>query len=663
MRIALTGNPNSGKTTMYNALTGRNEKIGNWAGVTVDKKEYPVKKDHYDGSLELIAVDLPGAYSMSPFTSEESITSGYVKNEHPDAIINIVDATNLSRSLFFTTQLLELGVPVVVALNKSDINEKKGNKIDEKALSEKLGCPVIKTTSTTDTGLREVVKKAAELQGAGQKPPYVQGDINLHDKKEVEAADRKRFEFVNAIVKQVETRKVLTKEKNAGDKIDAVLTNPVSGIIIFAAIMFLVFYISQSTLGTWLADILVGWIETFQNWVGGLLENANPFLYALLVDGIIGGVGAVVGFLPLVMVMYFLIALLEDCGYMARATVVLDPIFKRVGLSGKSVIPMIIGTGCGIPAIMACRTIRNERERRATAMLTPFMPCGAKLPVIALFAGAFFADASWVGPTMYLAGAVLIFLGALLVKKITGYKFRKSFFIIELPEYKIPSLKRATLSMLSRGKAYIVKAGTIILVCNTAVQIMQSFNWQFQVVEEGMEHTSILASIASPFAVLLIPLGFGVWQLAAAAITGFIAKENVVGTLAVVYGLTNFIDTDELALVGGANEVAMVMGLTKVAALAYLMFNLFTPPCFAALGAMNSEMQDKRWLWGGIALQLATGYTVAFFVYQVGTLITTGTLGNGFVPGLIAVAAFAGALLVLIQRNEKAFSAEYRLHA
>ena len=623
MRIALTGNPNSGKTTMYNALTGRNEKIGNWAGVTVDKKEYPVKKDHYDGSLELIAVDLPGAYSMSPFTSEESITSGYVKDEHPDAIINIVDATNLSRSLFFTTQLLELGVPVVVALNKSDINEKKGNKIDEKTLSEKLGCPVIKTTSTTDTGLREVVKKAAELQGAGQKPPYVQGDINLHDKKEVEAADRKRFEFVNAIVKQVETRKVLTKEKNAGDKIDAVLTNPVSGIIIFAAIMFLVFYISQSTLGTWLADILVGWIETFQNWVGGLLENANPFLYALLVDGIIGGVGAVVGFLPLVMVMYFLIALLEDCGYMARATVVLDPIFKRVGLSGKSVIPMIIGTGCGIPAIMACRTIRNERERRTTAMLATFMPCGAKLPVIALFTGAFFPHSKWVGPLMYFVGIILILLGALLVKAVTGMKYRKSFFIIELPEYKVPSLKIGCLSMLNRGKAYIKKAGTVILVCNTVVQIMQSFNWKLQVVAEGAESTSILASVAGPFATLLIPVvGIAAWQLAAASITGFIAKENVVGTLATVYALTNFIDTDELALVGSGNKVAAVMQITKVAALAYLMFNLYTPPCFAALGAMNSEMQSGKWLFAGICLQLATGFTVGFLVYQIGTLIT-----------------------------------------
>lgn len=662
MRIALTGNPNSGKTTMYNALTGRNEKIGNWAGVTVDKKEYPVKKDHYDGSLELIAVDLPGAYSMSPFTSEESITSGYVKNEHPDAIINIVDATNLSRSLFFTTQLLELGVPVVVALNKSDINEKKGNKIDEKTLSEKLGCPVIKTTSTTDTGLREVVKKAAELQGAGQKPPYVQGDINLHDKKEVEAADRKRFEFVNAIVKQVETRKVLTKEKNVGDKIDAVLTNPVSGIIIFAAIMFLVFYISQSTLGTWLADILVGWIETFQNWVGGLLENANPFLYALLVDGIIGGVGAVVGFLPLVMVMYFLIALLEDCGYMARATVVLDPIFKRVGLSGKSVIPMIIGTGCGIPAIMACRTIRNERERRTTAMLATFMPCGAKLPVIALFTGAFFPHSKWVGPLMYFVGIILILLGALLVKAVTGMKYRKSFFIIELPEYKVPSLKIGCLSMLNRGKAYIKKAGTVILVCNTVVQIMQSFNWKLQVVAEGAESTSILASIAGPFATLLIPVvGIAAWQLAAASITGFIAKENVVGTLATVYALTNFIDTDELALVGSGNKVAMAMGITKVAALAYLMFNLYTPPCFAALGAMNSEMQSGKWLFAGICLQLATGFTVGFLVYQIGTLITTGALGAGFVGGLIAVLIFAAVIVYLIQKANRAIDTEYQL--
>lgn len=665
MRIAFAGNPNSGKTTMYNALTGRNERVGNWAGVTVERKESLIKKAYYSGSEELVAVDLPGAYSMSPFTSEESITSSYVKNEHPDAIINIVDATNLSRSLFFTTQLLELGVPVVVALNKSDITEKKQTKIDEKLLSERLGCPVVKTVSTSSghEGLREAVEAAVSLKGTGQKAPYVQADIDLQDKSAVEAADRKRFEFVNGIVKKVEQRKVFTKDKNAQDKIDAVITHKIVGIPIFAVVIFLVFYISQTTLGTWIADWLVGWIETFQGWVGGLMENANPLLYALLVDGIIGGVGAVVGFLPLVMVMYFLIALLEDCGYMARATVVLDPIFKRVGLSGKSVIPMVIGTGCAIPGVMASRTIRNERERRTTAMLTPFMPCGAKLPVIALFAGAFFANAWWVSATMYLVGIVLVLLGALLVKRITGQKYRKSFFIIELPEYKIPSLKRACVSMLERGKAYIVKAGTIILVCNTVVQIMQSFNWQFQLVEEGAEGTSILAGIAHPFAILFIPLGFGVWQLAAAAITGFIAKENVVGTLAVVYGITNLIDTEELALVGSGNEVATVMGLTKAAALAYLMFNLYTPPCFAALGAMNSEMKSGKWLFGGICLQLATGYTVAFFVYQIGTLITTGSLGTAFVPGLIAVVVFAAIIIWRIRKSDQEFAAEYSLHA
>ena len=664
MRIALAGNPNSGKTTMYNALTGRNEKIGNWAGVTVDRKESPIKKNYNESGNELIAVDLPGAYSMSPFTSEESITSAYVKNEHPDAIINIVDASNLSRSLFFTTQLLELGIPVVVALNKSDVNGKKGNKIDVKMLSEKLGCPVIETVSTEGKGLSSVVSTAAGLKGAKQAAPFDEGDVDLLDKKAVEASDRRRFEFVNNIVKEVEVRKTFTKDKNFGDTIDKFITHPILGIPIFAGIMFLVFYISQTTVGTWVADLLAGGIEAFQGWVGDQMADANPMLYALLVDGIIGGVGAVVGFLPLVMVMYFLIALLEDCGYMSRATVVLDPIFKRVGLSGKSVIPMVIGTGCGIPAIMACRTIRNERERRATAMLATFMPCGAKLPVIALFAGAFFPEATWVSFVCYVLGIVLVLLGALLIKAITGMKYRKSFFIIELPEYKAPSLLFALKSMLERGKAYIVKAGTVILVCNTIVQIMQAFNWSFEEVEEGMEDTSILASIAGPFSVLLVPIvGVAAWQLAAAAITGFIAKENVVGTIATVYAITNLVDPEELELVGEGTTVAAVIGITKVAALAYLMFNLYTPPCFAALGAMNSEMKSAKWLWGAIGLQLATGFTVGFLVYQFGTLFTTGSFGAGFAGGLIAVLAFAAVITAIIITNNKKMVAEYRLKA
>lgn len=663
MRIALAGNPNSGKTTMYNALTGRNEKVGNWAGVTVEKKEHVIKKSFAIDGEELIVVDLPGAYSMSPFTSEESITSAYVRKEKPDAIINIVDATNLSRSLFFTTQLLELGIPVVVALNKSDINAKKETKINVSLLSEKLGCPVIETVSISSEGLKAVVEAAVAAKGKKQQAPYSEGNIDLTNKKAVEEADRQRFVFVNNIVSQVEKRKVKTKEKGRGDAIDAVLTNKIVGIPIFAAVMFFVFQISQVWVGPPIADWLVAWIETFQGYVGGLLENANPLLSALLVDGIIGGVGAVVGFLPLVMVMYFLIALLEDCGYMSRVSVVLDPIFKKVGLSGKSVIPFVIGVGCAIPGVMASRTIRNDRERRATAMLTPFMPCGAKIPVIALFAGAFFEDAGWVSFLMYFTGIILIFLGALLVKMITGYKNRKSFFIMELPEYKAPSFVFAFKAMCARGWAYIVKAATIILLCNTAVQIMQTFTWNFQVAETA--DSSILASIAQPFAYLLVPIvGVLSWQLAAAAVTGFIAKENVVGTLAVCFvGLQNLIDTEELAMIDGTGaEISGVIAITKVAALAYLMFNLYTPPCFAAMGAMNSEMKSKKWLFAGIGLQLGTGYSVGFLVYQIGTLMTTGSVGAGFVPGLIVVAVFVAILIYLCVRTQKNIAVEYALN-
>ncbi len=674
MRIALAGNPNSGKTTMYNALTGRNEKVGNWAGVTVDKMEHPIKKSFYKGKEEMVAVDLPGAYSMSPFTSEESITSAYVKNERPDVIINIVDSTNLSRSLFFTTQLLELGIPVVVALNKNDVNSKKGNKINSAILSEKLGCPVIDTVSTTADGLDKVMEAVVGAVGRTQAPTYIQGDIDLTDKKVVEMADRKRFEFVNRIVKEVENRKVLTKNKNAHDKIDAVLTNKWVGIPIFAVVMFLVFQISQAWVGPWIAEGfavggveipgLVTLIEWLGEWVGGLMENANPLLTSIIVDGIIGGVGAVVGFLPLVMIMYFLIALLEDCGYMARATVVLDPIFKKVGLSGKSVIPFVIGTGCAIPGVMACRTIRNERERRATAMLAPFMPCGAKLPVIALFAGAFFDEAAWVGTLMYFVGIVIILLCALLINKLTGHKNKKSFFIIELPEYKAPSFTKALLSMCQRGWAFIVKAGTVILVCNFAIQLMQSFSWSFTPVEDASE--SILATVSTPFAYLFAPIvGVVAWQLAAATITGFIAKENVVGTLAVCFvGLENLIDSDELALMEGAGtEVAGIMAITRVAALAYLMLNLFTPPCFAAIGAMNAEMKSKKWFWSGIGLQFGVGYSVGFLVFFFGSLFTGAGFGEAWMPiaGWAIVGAFAAILVILISRKNKQLKAEYAL--
>ena len=662
MRIALSGNPNSGKTTMYNALTGRNERVGNWAGVTVDKKEYLIKRNYTDKVV--IAVDLPGAYSMSPFTSEESIASSYVKNEHPDVIINIVDATNLSRSLFFTTQLLELGIPVVLALNKSDINEKKETLIDKEKLEKELKCKAVNTCSTNGEGLKELVETAISVAESKQEMPYVQGDIDLSNREAVSVADRKRFDYVNEIVKKVETRKVVTAEINKDDRIDEILTNKWLGIPIFAVVMFLVFQISQVWVGAPIADWLTGYLDKFQEWAGMMLENANPLLSALLVDGIIGGVSAVVGFLPLVMVMYFLIALLEDSGYMARVAVILDPIFKKVGLSGKSVIPFVIGIGCAVPGVMASRTIKNERERRATAMLTPFMPCGAKIPVISLFAGAFFENAGWVSALMYFTGIVLIFLCALLINKITGYKARKPFFIIELPEYKLPSLKIAFMSMLDRGKAYIVKAATIILLCNTAVQIMQTFAWNFQIAEAA--DASILASIARPFAYLLLPItGVLSWQLAAAAITGFIAKENVVGTLAVCFvGLENLIDTEELAMMEGAGtEVAGIIAITKVAALAYLMFNLYTPPCFAAIGAMNSEMKSSKWLWGGIGLQFAVGYTAGYLVYTIGTLITAPELLNmqtALIGGLVLVLIIVIISSMIINTRKK-IKEEYKL--
>ncbi len=655
MRIALAGNPNSGKTTMYNGLTGQSEKVGNWAGVTVEKKEHPIKKSLHDEKEQLIAVDLPGAYSMSPFTSEESVTSSYVKNEKPDVIINIVDSTNLSRSLFFTTQLLELGIPMVVALNKSDATEKKETKIDAETLSLRLGCPVIETASASGNGLRELLQAAIAVIGSCPESPYIQNDIDMSDRQAVEAADRARFAFVNDIVKEVETRKVLTKNKNAQDKLDAVLTNKWVGLPIFAVVMFGVFWFSQSKPALWIADLLVGFLEKGQAWVADAI-GSDSIWASLLVDGILGGFIAIVGFLPLVMIMYFLIALLEDCGYMARATVVLDPIFKKVGLSGKSVIPFVVGTGCAIPGVMASRTIRNERERRATAMLAPFMPCGAKIPVITLFAGAFFAKSAWVAASMYFLGIVIIFLCALLVNALTGNRKKKSYFIIELPEYKFPSIPKAFFSMLERGWSYIVKAGTIILVCNFIIHVMQNFNWQFQMTENASE--SILATIASPFAYVLAPIiGMVAWQFAAAAVTGFIAKENVVGTLAVCFSIANLFNLDELEMnAGNEGLVAAKFGITAVAALAFLIFNLFSPPCFAAIGAMNSEMKSKKWLFAGIGLQLSVGFTLSFLVFFFGTLITGGSLGEAWMPLLgwaIVIFIVATVATMIIRRNRE----------
>ncbi len=654
MRIALAGNPNSGKTTLFNAITGKIEYVGNWPGVTIARKEGDVKKALNKGGSKIRVIDLPGAYSLSPFTTEENITSEFVKNENPDVIINIIDITNLSRSLFFTTQLLELGIPLVIALNKSDLLKKKGIVVNSLVLEKQLGCPVMETASTTGSGLLELIEQAKIVYGKTQSAPFTGYSKSASGQAADDKLKHERFAFVNQLVKEVEMRKVASSKQTIQDTADRIIANKILGIPIFGAIIYLVFSLSQTYLGPLFADYLVGWIDTLYDYTEGLMgAEVSPVLSSLLLDGIIGGVGAVMGFLPLIMVLFFLLALLEDSGYMARVAVVMDRYLKKVGLTGKSIIPMVIGTGCAIPGVMATRTIRDERQRRTTAMLTPFMPCGAKLPVIALFAGVFFSDAAWVGTSMYFVAILVIVVGALIVQRITNEGPSKSYFIMELPDYRLPSLKRALISMMSRAQAFIIRAATIILVCNAAVHIMQTFTWSFQVVEPGMENSSILASISSPFALLFIPLGFGVWQLAAAAIAGFIAKENVIGALAVVYGLTNFIDTEEFELVAGAGDVASVMGLTSVAALAYLMFNLFTPPCFAAIGAMNAEMDSKRWLWAGIGFQLGVGYTLAYFVYQFGTLITTGSLGAGVIPGLAGIAAFFSIIAYLIRRNDQ----------
>ena len=644
MKIALAGNPNSGKTTLYNALTGKQEYVGNWAGVTVSKKEAKLKES-LGNNIDI--VDLPGAYSIRPYTSEESITTDFIKTENPDVIINVVDSTNLNRSLFFTTQLLELNIPVVVALNKTDIS-KNVTDIDVNKLEKELNCKVVEISAAKNEGLKSLIKVASESSKLKEQKNLFKELSNIHNE---EKQDKKRYSIVNNIISKVENRIIRHNEETLEDKIDKFVTNPIIGTGLFILIMAFIFDLSINTLGPLVADALVGFIENFQNAVSGQLASmgTSDFLNSLLTDGIIGGVGAVVGFVPLVMVLMFMLSLVEDSGFMARIALIFDPLFRKIGLSGKSIIPMIVGYGCSIPGIMATRTIKDEKQRRLTAMLTPFVPCGAKIPIIALFTAAFFPEQGYMFPLTYIVAFTVIICVGLILKKVTGADNIKNYFIIELPQYRIPSIKRAFFKMLETGKDFITRAGTIIIVCNTVVFIMSSFNFKLQLVEDAV-NTSILANVATPFAFLLIPVGIGVWQLAAAAITGFIAKEEVVGTLAVVYSMGAAINSDfELV---NAMTVQETMGITAVSALAFMFFNLFTPPCFAAIGAMKSEMKSNKWLLKSVLLQLSVGYIVAMITYQVGTILVYKELAQGFIPAVIILALAVFYVVYKIKSNK-----------
>ncbi|MGV8979557.1 ferrous iron transport protein B [Clostridium sp.] len=638
IKIALAGNPNSGKTTLYNGITGKSEHVGNWSGVTVSKKEAVLKKKYNSKGLDVTVVDLPGTYSISPFTGEEEITRNFILEEAPDVIINIVDGANVSRSLFFTTQLLELGIPVVIALNKNDIISKRGDVIDQNLLSTALNCKVAPTIATSEDGLLNLINEAVNL--GQEKKPQIAPVFADSD------SDKARQKFVDEIVMKCQVKKRDASKITLSDKVDRIVAHKWLGLPIFFLIMWAVFAFSIQGLGGYLSgyfnDVVFGEIvpNVANAFLGGL--GVSSLLQALIVDGAIGGVGAVVGFLPLVMVLFFCLSLLEDCGYMARVAVVMDRFFKKIGLSGKSIIPMIVGSGCAIPGVMATRTIEDVNERRMTTILTPFVPCGAKLPIIALFVAVFFPNNSWVGPSMYIIAITVIVLGGLLLKKIFVWD-NTSQFIMELPDYKLPSLKYAFIQMMDKAKAFIYKAGTIVLVCNTLVWFAQAYSWNLSPVVD--QSSSILASIGSVISPIFIPLGFIGWQLAAAAITGFIAKENIVATFAVLLAVTS---EDALHLPGGV----LTQFFTPVTAFAYLVFNLFTPPCFAAIGAMNSEMGSKKWLFRALGFQFSVGYTLAMLVNQIGSLIVYGKPAAGFIPAIGIAAIIATYLIITIRRAD-----------
>ena len=711
IKIGLAGNPNSGKTTMFNNLTGAKQYVGNWPGVTVEKKSGKIK-----GYKDVELVDLPGIYSLSPYTLEEVVTRNFMLEDRPDAVINIIDASNIERNLYLTTQILELGIPTVIALNMMDIIEKRGDKIDIKKLSQILGCPVVETSALKGRGTKDVAMKAIELAKANKSNSFkmsfssevkeslsnieslisdvnedkfnkqwlaikiferdskVKENINLRTDLEekiegiISRCEKEfdddaegiitgeRYEFIGNLISKV-VKKKNTSKHTISDKIDKIVTNRILALPIFALIMWGVYYIAVSSLGAiltdWTNDTLFG--EIIGENVATFLENVGiaPWLQGLINDGIIGGVGAVLGFVPQIMLLFFLLSLLEDCGYMARIAFIMDRIFRKFGLSGKSFIPVLISSGCGVPGIMATRTIENDKDRKITIMLTTFIPCGAKLPIIALFAGSIFGGASWVAPAIYFLGIFMIIICGIILNKTKVFKGEPAPFVMELPQYHIPSMKGVLIHMWDRGKAFIIKAGTIIFVACAVIWFTSSFSWSLQMVDA---QDSILASVGRVIAPIFAPLGFGDWKSAVASLTGLVAKENVVATFGVLFGIADAAEnTPELV-----NQIATIF--TSASGLAFIAFNMINAPCFAAIGAIKREMGSWKWMWITIGFQTLTAYIVALIINQVGSLL----LGEGSVIGAIIsvlIAILVVTLAILSGRDVRSNAKNKKVNA
>ena len=702
IKIALAGNPNSGKTTLFNALTGSNQFVGNWPGVTVEKKEGKLK-----GHSDVMIADLPGIYSLSPYTLEEVVARNYLIGERPDAILNIVDGTNLERNLYLSTQLLELGIPVVMAVNMMDIVKKNGDQVFIDKLSKALGCPVVEISALKGTGIKEAAEIAVQAASSGQTQrvvhtfdkdvekviqdieqqlvgvseeqkrffaikllerddkiggqmsavPNVEGIVTaleeaLDDDSE-SIITNERYRFITSIIGKC-CKKAARGGLSTSDKIDQIVTNRFLALPIFAVVMWIVYYVSVTTVGTfvtdWTNDVLFG--EVIPPAIESVLVSINcaDWLQGLILDGIVGGVGAVLGFVPQMLVLFIFLAFLEACGYMARVAFIMDRIFRKFGLSGKSFIPMLIGTGCGVPGEMASRTKENERDRKMTIMTTTFIPCGAKLPIIALIAGALFDGASWVAPSAYFVGIAAIVCSGIILKKTKMFAGDVAPFVMELPAYHMPTISNVLRSMWERGWSFIKKAGTIILLSTIVVWFTTYFGWvdgQFRMLEDVEMEYSILAGIGNAFAWIFIPLGWGDWKAAVAAITGLVAKENVVGTFGVLYGFA------EVSEEGEEIWGTLAGSYTAVAAYSFLVFNLLCAPCFAAIGAIRREMNNAKWTWFAIGYQCLLAYGVSLCIYQIGTFLTTGVVGVGFLVALLILAGFIWLLVRPAKGNKK----------